>query len=409
MKNKRIWLVSHYSMPPEYEMRIKTERYAHYLGQKGYDVTIFSASTIHNTDINLITDKSLYIERKYGDLKFVHIRCSDYSVNGIRRIINMQQFAYRFRRIAKNLPQPDVVVADVNCTNYKQIYLYCKKRKIPFYVDVRDLWPASIVAYCNFHENDLVIKYLYHKEKTMYKQATGIIFSMEGGYEYIKDHHWEHLIPKSKVYYINNGVDLEQFRYNKENYQINDNDLKSPDTFKVIYTGSIRKVNNLGLILDSAKLVKNKKIKFLVWGDGDELLMLKRRVRDENITNVVFKGKVEKKFIPYIVSHADLNFAHNEATPLFKYGISFNKLFDYMAAGKPIFCDFPCDYNPAVKEGCGIESVDTSASAIASKIDYISELKEKDYEAYCYNALNAARKYDFKNLTNDLISVVVSK
>lgn len=406
MKNKRIWLVSHYSMPPEYEMRIKTEMYAHYLGQKGYDVTIFSASTIHNTDINLIIDKSPYIERKYGDLKFVHIRCSDYSGNGIKRIINMQQFAYRFRRIAKNLPQPDVVVADVNCTNYKQIYLYCKKRRIPFYVDVRDLWPASIVAYCGFHENGLLVKYLYHREKTMYKQATGIIFSMEGGYEYIKDHHWEHAIPKSKVYYINNGVDLDQFRYNKEKYQINDNDLKDPDTFKVIYTGSIRKVNNLGLLLDSAKLVKNKKIKFLVWGDGDELLMLKRRVVDENITNVVFKGKVEKKFVPYIVSSADLNFAHNTSAFLFKYGISFNKIFDYMAAGKPIFFDFPCDYNPAVEEKCGIDIDNTSSVAIASTIDSISKLDKEKYQYYCINSLKAAQKYDFKNLTRNLLSVI---
>ena len=111
---KRIWFVSHYSMPPQYEMRVKTQKYAHYLGSMGYDVTIFSASTIHNTDINLIADDSPYIVKKYDDLNFVHIRCDGYKGNGIQRIKNMQQFASRFVKIAKEFPQPDVVVADVN-------------------------------------------------------------------------------------------------------------------------------------------------------------------------------------------------------------------------------------------------------------------------------------------------------
>lgn len=53
-----VWFVSHYSMPPQYEMRIKTQMYAHYLGLKGISCTIFSASTIHNTQIDLIDDKS---------------------------------------------------------------------------------------------------------------------------------------------------------------------------------------------------------------------------------------------------------------------------------------------------------------------------------------------------------------
>ena len=70
-------------------MRVKTLRFAHYLGLRGVDCTIFTASTLHNTDINLITDKSLYIERQYDDLKYVHIRCCDYKKTDIKRIVNM--------------------------------------------------------------------------------------------------------------------------------------------------------------------------------------------------------------------------------------------------------------------------------------------------------------------------------
>ena len=77
---------------------------------------------------------------------------------------------------------------------------------------------------------------------------------------------------------------------------------------------------------------------------------------------MTFKGRVEKKYVPSIVSRADLNFAHNSFTYLFNYGISFNKLFDYFAAGQPILCDFPCRYNPVVTYGAGTEVRDPQPS-----------------------------------------------
>ena len=54
-------------------------------------------------------------------------------------------------------------------------------------------------------------------------------------------------------------------------------------------------MNNVGLLLDAAKLIDDEKIKFLIWGDGDELSELKQRVESENISNVCFKGRVEKQ------------------------------------------------------------------------------------------------------------------
>ena len=205
-------------------------------------------------------------------------------------------------------------------------------------------------------------------------EADALVFTMEGAYDYITEQGWEKDIPRSKVHYINNGVDLEQFDYNTEHFRVEDPDLDDPDTFKVVYTGSIRKVNNLGLLLDAAKCVNDPRVKFLIWGDGDEREALEQRVRDENISNVVFKGKVEKKYIPSIVSRANLNFAHNSFTYLFNYGISFNKLFDYFAAGQPILCDFPCRYNPAINYGAGMEVRDARPQEIATVIGQLAQL-----------------------------------
>lgn len=259
-----------------------------------------------------------------------------------------------------------------------------------------------------FTKDNPLIKLLYRGEKWIYRKADALVFTMEAAYDYIVERGWEKDITRSKVYYINNGVDLEQFDYNKEHFRVDDPDLDDPNTFKVVYTGSIRKVNNLGLLLDAAKCVNNPRVKFLIWGDGDERETLERRVRDEGLSNVVFKGKVEKKYIPSIVSRANLNFAHNSFTYLFNYGISFNKLFDYFAAGQPILCDFPCRYNPAIIYGAGIEVRDTQPQEIAAVIGQLSELPAEQRRLMGANARRAAEDYDFKRLTDKLIAVIES-
>ncbi len=229
---------------------------------------------------------------------------------------------------------------------------------------------------------------------------------MEGAYDYIKEQHWERAVPRSKVHYINNGVDLELFEYNKTNFPVEDPDLDDPDTFKVVYTGSIRQVNGLGLLLDAAKEVRDPRVRFLIWGDGDERPALERRVKDENIGNVVFKGRVEKKLVPSIVSRADVNIAHNTPSPLFRFGISFNKLFDYLAAGKPVLSDFPCPYNPAVTYGAGLDVQHPDAASVARRVEEMAAMGPEERDKLSRNALRAAHDYDFKKLTEKLLDVI---
>ncbi len=405
---KRIWFVSHYSMPPKYEMRIKTQMYAHYLGEMGYDVTIFSASTIHNTDINLITDKRKYIECQYDDLKFVHIKCDNYSGNGVKRILNMQQFAYRFRKIAKKFPAPDVVVADVNCVNYKQIYLYCKKRNIPFYIDMRDLWPMSIVEYYKYSEKNPIIKYLYHREKVMYRHATGTIFSMEGGKEYIKDKGWED-IGLDKFHYINNGVKIDEFYDQIKEHVFEDKHLEDDSIFKVVYAGSIRTANNLKTIVEAGKLITDPNIKILLYGDGDDRPELERYCAENGIDNVVFKGQVEKKYIPYILSKCNLSILNYKKAKTLKYGGSQNKLFEYMAAGCPVLLTVDMNYNIVTANDCGIALDEPNPQKIADAITQFAAREKEELLEMGERAKKIAEEYDFRALTNKLIKIIGEK
>ena len=402
-----IWLINHYAVPPQYYPLARQTNFARYLMEMGHAVTIFAASTVHNSDKNLITDGSPWREETVNGVHYVYIKCMDYQGNGLKRIYNICEFAWKLPGVCKRFPRPDAIVATSMPPTSCAVGIHlARKYGCRGVAEIADLWPESIVAYGIAGPHNPAVVALRWLEKWIYKKADAVVFTMEGAYDYIIEQGWEKDIPRSKVFFINNGVDLEQFHYNREHFQVQDPDLEDPDTFKIIYTGSVRKVNNLGLLLDAAKEVKDPRVRFLIWGDGDELPALRQRVADEKIGNVIFKGWIEKKYIPYITSKADVNIAHNTPSPLFRFGISFNKLFDYFAAGKPVLSDFPCRYNPAVQCGVGIEVEDPTPENIAKGIAEITAMDAAGYETLCRRALQAAEKYDFKNLTQNLLDVI---
>ena len=277
-------------------------------------------------------------------------------------------------------------------------------------VEIRDLWPESIVEYGLASSKSLLIKLLYQAEKWIYTKANAVIFTMAGGKDYIIEKGWDSAhdgcVNLSKIYHINNGVDIDSFERNRIGNTIEDPDLADSASLKLVYTGSIRRANNLDLILDTAKLVKDLSIKFLIWGDGDQLGRLRQRIADEAIQNVVFKGKVEKQFVPNIVSQADVNFFVLEDSPLFRFGLSLNKSFEYLAAGKPLIIVGDASYSMVDEYHCGVHIRKTTAQDFAQAIEQITNLGKVAYDNMCKNARDAAKEYDFKVLANKLVAVI---
>lgn len=404
-----IWLINHYAVPPEYYPLARPTNFAKYLQRMGHTVKVISASSVHNSKehLNLITDGKPWRREVVDGIDHVYIRCCDYEGNGLKRIYNMCEFAWKLPGVCKKLPKPDAIVATsippMSCA--MGIYI-ARKYGVKGVAEIADLWPESLVAYGIAGPHHPAVLALRRLEKWIYTRADKVVFTCEGGYDYIVEQGWNKIIPRDKVYYINNGIDLETFDYNKEHYQIRDDDLENPNLFKVIYTGSIRKVNNLGLLLDAAKEIKTPKVKLLIWGDGNELLALRQRVCVEMIENVAFKGGVEKKYVPYIVSKADVNIVHNEPSPLFRFGISFNKIFDYLAAEKPILFDFPCMYDSVTQTGAGLSVDDPTPTNIAKIIDNFACMELQERKKMLLAAHHAAEEYDFRRLTEKLVSVI---
>lgn len=410
----KIWLFNNYNMLPSQGGLNRHYYFGKYLQAMGHEPSVFVGSHPHNTDLQMISDRTAYREDQTVAFPWIYVRTCNYEGSKLKRIYSMFEYYFRAGKAAKELAKqggsPDVVLGSSAHPLAAVLAIQLgRKFGCKSIVEIRDLWPESIVAYGIAGVRNPAVITLRWLEKWIYKKADAVVFTMENAYDYIVEQGWEKEVPRSKVFYINNGVDLEVFHHNRSRYPVKDADLDDPEIFKVVYTGSIRKVNNLGLLLEAAKQVSDPRVRFLIWGDGDEKAALEQRMKDENITNVVFKGRVEKKYVPYIVSRASLNLANNTPSPLFRFGISFNKLFDYLAAGRPVLCDFPSRSNPAVQWGAGVEVAEPDANKIAEAVLYFANLDASQYSNYCENAGNAAHEYDFKVLTEKLLAVIEGK
>lgn len=408
---KKIWLVNHYAMPPEFEPRLRTIKFAEYLIKKGYDVTIFGASSMHNMKLNLINGSEDYIKKQYGILKFVHVRAKSYS-NYFERVLNLLEFSIRLSMIANEFDKPDIILHTATVPFGNMLYFLAKKFKVKYYVEVLDLWPESFVMTGIVNKKNPIMPILYYFEKWLYKRADHLIFSMEGGKDYILEKKWDKAnngpIDINKVSYINNGVDLYDFHNNLEKYSIEDDDLNNDGTFKIIYIGSIRLFNNVQLLIKAAeKLLNYKDIVFLIYGDGDERKTLEKYVEDNNITNVRFKEKfIDKKYIPYLLSKSSINVLNYQQNGIWKYGGSQSKLFQYLASGRPIVSNIVHRYCLIRKYGCGISEEFKTAEEYANAFKAIKNLSKEEYDLMCRNARETAKLFDYEKLTDDLIQLL---
>ncbi|MEY8261607.1 glycosyltransferase family 4 protein [Oscillospiraceae bacterium 50-60] len=411
---KNVWIINHYAGGMLFDQGGRHYNFAKYLKQQAdYEPVIFCASSEHGKPRQYFDMQDLWQKHTSEEIgvPWVFVRARTYVGNGKQRVLNLIDFYKNVKRAAKKYtarhekpdviyassPHPLTLVAGIQLAKYYRVKCIC---------EVRDLWPESLIVYGLLKRNSLLAKALYAGEKWIYKKADALIFTMAGGCDYIVERGWDRKIPHSKVHYINNGVDLEVFDYNLNHYHHEDSDLDNPDIFKVVYAGSIRKGNKLELLLDLAKKVCNPRIRFLIWGDGDELPFLRQRVLDEHIENVTFKGRVEKKYVPSIVSRADLNYIDGNYSDLFRFGISLNKLFDYFAAGKPVIMPMKANYNPVQEFSCGLTA--EREELLPQLLEQAATLSEEEYQRMCLNARKAAEEYDFKNLTQKLIQILES-
>ncbi len=272
-------------------------------------------------------------------------------------------------------------------------------------MEVRDLWPQTLIDMGVPKWNPFVI-ILGLLERFLYKRAKKIITLLPKAHEYIENLS----IPAEKIIWIPNGVDLEKFPpLGKDS--LNSGTELSSDEFVITYTGAIGKANNLDVAIEAAKILRRDypNIKFLFVGDGPEKVRLLEVVKEGKINNVEFRLPVAKNKIIEIILKSDALFFHLQDSPVFKYGISSNKLFDYLASGKPIIFSSNSINNPVEEAGAGITVPPDDPQALAEAIIKLYKMPEEERVKMGMNGRKYVEKYHSIPVLVDKLEEVIKE
>lgn len=372
-KADTVYLFFQYSQQPPYNTMLRYHNWGKHLVDYGYKVIIICSSVVHNTDIDVIEKEgSQYTE--CSGVGYYYIKTPMYTGNSLKRIKNMLAYCFGIATFAKEYPDPDIIVA-----NGAYIFPFVKSayKKLPIILDITDLWPLSIVEYTGIGNSNPVIKMLYIVEKQAYIKSDAIIFSIEGGKDYVNEQKYRDKVNGKKIFHINMGCDIDEFDKNRATVQP---ELTwDMSKFNLVYCGSIREANEVREICDTAIELSNRgynNIEFQIYGNGDQLDELIAYTKDNHIDSVHFFGRIEKSKIPYILSKSKANIMTYKQVHLMKYGGSQSKLFDYLASSRPLICNANWGYSLIERYNCGVIAKNQTATALADVIEQLYKMSD---------------------------------
>ena len=414
---RNIWIINHYAGNTFFEKGGRHYAFAKYLKQAGYSPVVFCCNAQHNSECQSYLQMDGIWEEQIAEeigVPYVFVQGRQYTGNGKQRILNMFDFYRNVRKAVREYAavhgKPDVIYASsVHPLTLVAGLKLAKHFGIRCVCEIRDLWPESLVAYGILKATSPVAKALYRAEKRIYRKADRIVMTWPGGYDYIRDKGWEKVIPEEKVVHISNGVDLAEYRQNISSHPYRNPDLEQCEKRRFVYAGSIRKVNNLGVLIHATEILKKEnddRFRLFIFGDGDERTELEEYAVENGLDSVAFMGKVPKYEIPSVLAQSDINILHNSSTSLDRYGQSQNKFFEYLASGRPVLMTYSVGHSVVQEEECGVEIERQTPEAVADAIRQICGLPQETIDRFSRNAARCAEKYDFKVLTEKVISVI---
>jgi glycosyltransferase involved in cell wall biosynthesis len=207
-------------------------------------------------------------------------------------------------------------------------WLLARLKRVPFLFEIRDLWPAFAVAVGVLHQKSLIKMSLW-LERFLYRRADVIVVNSPGFIDHIQERGGR------DIRLVENGVDPSMFQSTQggKSFRIH-NGLQ--DNCVILYAGAHGISNDLTVVLGAAELLKDENsIKFVFVGDGKEKPALVQMADEKLLTNTLFLPSVPKSEMTEVIAGADACLAILKPIDLYKTTYP-NKVFDYMAAGKPV-------------------------------------------------------------------------
>jgi len=367
----------------------------------GWRVFIISGSYDHLTNYQKLKTNERYRTETIDGVVFRWVRVPIYKGNGIGRMYNMLKFFLKtiFPECTRSLLKPDVIIgSNVHLLAVASAKFLARKNKVPFIFEIRDIWPESLAAYGILKRKSIAFILLYQLEGWLLRHSDSIISLLPNIKDYIKSRSATNKI----ILYLPNGVDVASYPYVP--YSDNRN-----EAFILMFLGSLSIASGLETLLLALKELKKRTLARplrvrLIGPKAGLANQLEKLARDLELDNVSFESPVPKNQIPKLAVEADAFFAAVPDKPeLYRYGISFNKLGDYLIAGRPILMISTIDSNPIVEAQCGIIIQTYDPKELADAIEKLVQITPDEIAALGKRGRRfAEQERDYKILANRL-------
>ena len=400
-----IVLINHYAGSDQYGMEYRPYYLAKHWVKQGHNVYIIASSYSHLRVVQPECNK-LFCRRVYNGINFIFIKGNAYKGNGVARVLNIFSFVFLLSFLWRYfLPKNnDVVIASstypIDIFPARRI---AKRDHACLVFEPHDLWPTVLTEIGGMSHSNPFVRIMQTAEDYACKYSDLIISMHPQNIEHLETRGCE----RSKFHHIPNGIeniDWDSIPDLPEPHISRIREIKTKGHAILLYAGSVSQANGLEALIDAAILLKKErhKVTIVITGDGPEKIYLTKMANDKDVDNMTFLPKIEKKYIPALLSHADIAYVGFKPSPLYRFGISPNKLWDYMMAAKPIIMAIDSSNDPVSEAQCGITVKPGSASMIVNAVNNLLSLSEQRREELGNNG----REYV---LNNNLYSVLSKK
>jgi len=390
----KILYLHQYFKTPEEGGPIRSYYLAKGMVDHGFEVVMITA---HNGRKKIIKDVD-GIEVHYLPVRY------DNALDFKRRIISFLKFMYMAVDETAQISNIDICYATSTPLTIGLSAIKIKERfSIPFYFEVRDLWPEAPIQ-MGAIRNPWLLRYTQDMEQRIYEQAEKIVALSPGILDKIAEK-----APGKEISMIPNMSDIQFFKPEKKDPDL-ETYFKTQQQFVVSYFGAIGRTNHLEYLLDTAQSSLNHHlpVKFLIVGSGAEKERLRQVGEDRKLTNTEFLPFMNKKELRQLLNVTDAAYLSFDNKPILETN-SPNKFFDALASGKMVVTNTKGWIRDLTESNkCGFYSNPLMPDEFVKQIKPFIKEKDRLYE-YQQNARKLGEERFAKQMqVNDLIRAISS-
>jgi glycosyltransferase involved in cell wall biosynthesis len=403
---KTIWLINQYASTPETGMGGRHYYLAKELAKQGHKVYLIAASFTHLLRESPKLANAFKIEEIEG-FQFVWVKVPSYKeAHSKKRVFNWFKFAWQLLKLPKVIAdKPDVILAS---SPAPFIFWGAQRLAIKFGArlafEVRDIWPLTLMELGGYSSKHPLIKLMQWTEDKAYRDADVVLSNLP----YTVDHMMQRGMVRDKFTWVPNGFDQSEVS-KLESLPESVLALIPQDKFVVGYIGSMGVANALDSLIEAAESLQNQSdIIFILVGNGQEKINLMKK--SDFLSNVIFIDPIKKTQIQTMLAQFDVCFIGWQDEPLYRFGISPNKLPEYMLSEKPILHAFSGEGDAVAFAKAGKTVLARNPERIAGAVLKLKALSPEQRNQMGQNGREYALKnYDYVKLAEKLANVLLGE